>query len=74
MPLLIIFEPSWKPREVPEDWKKANISLEEGQEGRSKKLQVSQPCLDPWEADGATNSGTSIPEFICNFYLKLRAK
>lgn len=40
---------------MPEDWKKADVPLQDGQVGGSEELQVSQPHINPWESDGASN-------------------
>jgi len=60
-PLSIIFE---QLREVPEDWRKADVIpvFRESQEGGPRELQASQPHLSPWEGDGAVNSGNHFPD------------
>lgn len=44
---------------MPEDCRRTNIFLifKRGQEGGPTKLQAKQLHLQPWEGDGATNSG-----------------
>lgn len=36
---------------------KCHSHLQEGPEGGPRKLQASQPYLDPWEGDGTANPG-----------------
>lgn len=44
-PLSIILERSWQSGEVPEDWKKANVTpaFKKGREGGPRQRQVCQP-------------------------------
>jgi len=58
-PLSIIFERSWRTREVPKDWRKANVNsnLQEGQEGAPRELQAGQPHLHPGKDDGEAYPG-----------------
>jgi len=70
-PLYIIFERSWRKGDVPEDWRKANVTpvfkkgkkedsqgaLQKGQEGGPRELQANQPHLHPGKDDGAAHSG-----------------
>ena len=56
-PLSIIFERSWRTGEVPEDWRKANVTpifKRRRQEGGPRELQAGQPHLHPGKGDGAS--------------------
>lgn len=55
-PLTIIFERSWRPGEVPEDWKKANITPAFRTDKKEKELlSSSQPHFHPWKGEGITS-------------------
>jgi len=55
--LLIVFEKSLRPREVPDDWKASIcIHVQNGQE-RFEKLQTSVPHFSLWENYGAGPHG-----------------
>ena len=58
-PLSIIFERSWRTGEVPEDWRKANVTPV-FKEGKKEEPQASQPHLHPWKGDGAAHSGSHL--------------
>jgi len=54
-PLSIIFERSWRTGEVPEDWKKANVTpvFSKGKKEDPENYRpVSQPHLHPWKGTG----------------------
>ncbi|GAB0184184.1 hypothetical protein GRJ2_000884000 [Grus japonensis] len=57
-PLPIILERSWRTGEVPEDWRKANVTpvSKKGKKEDPGNYRASQPQLHPWEDDGATYS------------------
>jgi len=44
--LSIIFERSWRTGEVPEDWRKASVTLQKGQEGGTTGHSASPPSLE----------------------------
>lgn len=50
---------SWQLGEVPEDWKKANITpvFKKDKEERLSKLQTGQPPFCLWEDDGENPPG-----------------
>lgn len=53
--LLVISEIPWQMGEVPECWKKGNVSpiIRKGKKGGSRELQTCEPGADrPWEGDG----------------------
>jgi len=58
-PLSIIFERFWRTGEVPEDWRKTNVTpiFKKGQEGGYRELQAGQPHLHPRKDDGAAYPG-----------------
>ncbi|KAJ7405416.1 solute carrier family 12 member 2 [Willisornis vidua] len=58
-PPFMIFECSWESREVPADWKLANIvpRFQEGQEGGPQKLQACQSHFNAWQNYGEDYSG-----------------
>jgi len=57
-PLSIILERSHRTGEVPEGWRKANVTpiFKKGQEGGPSELQASQPYRHPGKDDAAAHS------------------
>jgi len=55
----IIFQRSWRTGEVPENWRRANVTpiFRKGQEGGPSELQARQPHLHPGKGDGAAYPG-----------------
>ena len=49
-PLSIIFEKSWRTGDVPEDWRKANVTP-------IYKKGLREPYLNPWESYGTNPPG-----------------
>ncbi len=58
-PLCIIFERSWRMGEVPEDWRKNDITpvFKKGKKEDPGNYRSSQPHLCPWKGDGTAYSG-----------------
>jgi len=57
--LSIIFERSWRTGEVPEDWRKANVTpvFKKSKREDRGNYRASQPHFCPWKVDGTAHSG-----------------
>jgi len=58
-PLYMIFERSWRTGEVPEDWRKANVTpiFKKGKKEDPGNYRLVSPILHPGKGDGAAYPG-----------------